>query len=125
MPNVEELVPPLAIGKIPVTSVAPPPKLIPPLYNAPPVERTLPVPREDIVVEPVTTKGPLTVKAEVLALVTVKTLVAELNVKLEDVAKVFVPAPNNISLAVIVCSWIVGVVPPEERTEPLPETEVT
>jgi len=74
---------------------------------------------------PVVIRGPETVKAEVEALVTVKLLVAELKVKLEEVAKVLVPAPNRMSLAVKFCSWMVGVVPPEDRTEPEPETEVT
>lgn len=74
---------------------------------------------------PVIQAGPETVKAEVEALVTVKTLVEELKVKLEEVAIVLLPWPNRMSLAVKFCNWIVGVVPPEDRMEPLPETEVT
>jgi hypothetical protein len=49
---------------------------------------------------PVTTKGPLTVEAEVEALVTVKTLVAELKVKLEEVPTALVPLPNRTSVEV-------------------------
>ena len=36
-----------------------------------------------------------------------------------------VPAPNRISPEVKVCKEMVGVVPPEESTEPEPKTEVT
>lgn len=35
------------------------------------------------------------------------------------------PWPNRISLAVRFCSWMVTAVPPEDRMEPEPETEVT
>ena len=49
VPRVEELVPPLAMGRIPVTSEA---KLTWPIFNSPPTERTMPVPREERVVEP-------------------------------------------------------------------------
>jgi hypothetical protein len=73
---------------------------------------------------PVTNKLPL-VKTVVEALVTVKTLVVELKVKLVEVAKVLVPAPNRISLAVRFCSWIVGVVPVQGRMEPLQVMAVT
>ena len=109
VPKVEELVPPLAIGRMPETSLVF--KTIALLYRAPvAVECTGRFPfKVVIVVEPVT----------------VNRLVPGLNVKLEDVAKVLVPAPKRISLEVKFCNWIVGVVPPEESTEPLPETEVT
>ena len=49
----------------------------------------------------------------------------ELKVKLVEVAKVLLPWPKRMSLAVKFWSWMVGVVPPEDRMEPLPETEVT
>ena len=54
-----------------------------------------------------------------------KVLETELKVKLEDVAKVLLPCPNRMSLTVKFCNWMVGVVPPEDRIEPEPETEVT
>lgn len=57
--------------------------------------------------------------------VTAKVLEPELKVKLEEVAKVLLPWPNKISLAVKFWSWMVGVRPPDERMEPEPETEVT
>ncbi len=92
---------------------------------------------------PVTNRGPATVRAVAEALcrelcpdtvrilemvvepVTAKVLEAELKVKLEEVARVLLPAPNRMSLAIKFWSWTVGVRPPEDRMEPLPETEVT
>ena len=52
-------------------------------------------------------------------------LEVELKVKLVEVAKVLLPCPNKMSLAVRFWSWTVGVNPPEEITEPLPVTAVT
>jgi hypothetical protein len=52
VPRVEELVPPLAIGKMPVISVEPPPRLTGPLAKLPLTERTIPVAKEEMLVEP-------------------------------------------------------------------------
>ncbi len=67
------------------------------------------------------------VKLEELALMEPLTLsrLLPVKVKLVEVAKVLLPAPNSRSPLVKFCSWRVGVVPPEERREPEPETEVT
>ena len=45
--------------------------------------------------------------------------------KLEDVPIVAFPCPNRTELAAKVCKEMVGVLPPEEVTEPDPVTEVT
>lgn len=92
---------------------------------------------------PVTNMGPETVKPVVEAFcrevlpetvrrlemvvepVTARVLEEELKVKLEEVAMVLLPWPNRMSLAVRFCSWMVGVKPPEEVTEPEPLTAVT
>ena len=76
---------------------------------------------------PATFKVPPTVsKLEmVVEPVTAKVLVEEVKVKLEEVAKVLLPWPNRMSLAVRFWSWTVGVKPPEDRMEPLPLTAVT
>jgi hypothetical protein len=57
--------------------------------------------------------------------VTAKVLEVELKVKLVEVPMTLVPCPNKMSLAVKFWSWMVGVVPPVEVTEPLPLTAVT
>jgi len=123
LPTVQEL--PLAMSSWPLLAGAVempvPPELMPKTWERVRLVMVV-VARVEV---PVVIRGPETVKAEVEALVTVKLLVAELKVKLEEVAKVLVPAPNRMSLAVKFCSWMVGVVPPEDRTEPEPETEVT
>ena len=49
VPKVEELVPPLATGRMPVTSEV---KDTWPLLSSPPTDLTMPVPKEDKVVEP-------------------------------------------------------------------------
>jgi len=49
-PNVEELVPPLATGRIPVTSEVL--RLTAPIFSSPPTLLTIPVPRDERVVEP-------------------------------------------------------------------------
>jgi len=67
---------------------------------------------------PVTNRGPETVRAEVEALVTVRLLVEEVKVKLEEVAIGLVPLPNKMSLAVM--AW--EPVPPL-ATGKMPETE--
>ena len=92
---------------------------------------------------PLTNRGPETVKPVVEAFckevlpetvrmlemvvepVTAKVLEEELKVKLEEVAKVLLPWPNKISLAVKFWSWMVGVVPPLDIIEPEPFTAVT
>ena len=66
------------------------------------------VKRLEMVVEPVTAK-----------------VLPPVNWKLEEVAKVLLPWPKRMSLAVKFWSWMVGVKPPEEITEPEPVTEVT
>ena len=70
---------------------------------------------------------PLTVRRLEIVVepVTAKVLELELKVKLLEVAKVLLPWPKRMSLAVRFCSWMVGVRPPEETTEPAPETDVT
>lgn len=55
-----EPVPPLGTERIPVISLEPFAKEIAALYKLPPEDLTLPVPREDIVVEPVTLRLPVT-----------------------------------------------------------------
>jgi hypothetical protein len=120
----------------------------------PEVDWTLPAPRELNVVEPVaenipvtlelakvdwpvTNRGPETVRAEVEALVTVKTLVPELKVKLELV-DMEEPPPKRTSVEVrrlapvpplatgrIPVKVMLGVVPPEEAMLPEPVTLVT
>ena len=57
--------------------------------------------------------------------VTAKVLEVVLKVKLVEVPMTLVPWPNKMSLAVRFWSWMVGVVPPVEVTEPLPLTAVT
>lgn len=48
-----------------------------------------------------------------------------LKVKLVEVPIMLLPWPNKMSLAVKFCKEMLGVRPPLEVTEPLPETEVT
>ena len=57
--------------------------------------------------------------------VTAKVLEVVLKVKLVEVPMTLVPWPNKMPLAVRFWSWMVGVVPPEERMEPEPLTAVT
>jgi hypothetical protein len=124
--------------------------IILPFWSTAKTEEVRPLPRESwemVVVArvevPVTNKGPETVRAVVEAFcrevlpetvkileivvdpVTARVLDVVLKVKLVEVPMTFVPCPNKMSLAVRFWSWIVGVVPPEEITEPLPLTEVT
>jgi hypothetical protein len=63
-PKVEELVPPLAMGKMPVTSETED-KLTKPLNKPPALLLTMPVPKEAIVVEPETAKLEMEVVASV------------------------------------------------------------
>ena len=92
---------------------------------------------------PVTNKGPETVRPvleafcsdvfpetvrmlEMVVLpVTAKVLEVELKVKFVLVPIILFPCPNKMSLAVRFWSWMVGVLPPEEITEPEPLTAVT
>jgi len=86
-PNVEELVPPLATGRIPVTSEVL--RLTAPIFSSPPTLLTIPVPRDERVVEPLAA----TVRKEAL--------LEEATTKIGSVGAEDVPWTTNLALGVV------------------------